>query len=489
MSFSTENLQDFVMNLINDEAAKAAYAADPLGALKDAGLADLTPADVQEVFPLVADSLPAGLPTDLSALPVDLPAGVPGLDSLPTLDALPMDSLPVAVPTGVPSLSDLPLDLPTGVPSLSDLPLDLPTGVPSLSDLPLDLPTGVPSLSALPVDLPTGVPSLSDLPLDVPSLPVALPSVPTLATPLGDVTAVVDGAAASLDLDGDVLATATSAFASNSADSDAPTVSTYASNSLGDFAAGGKLDVEEFGGSVAGSTDLADAGLGLVGHGGGDVAAWGALDTVAGDLATGVLAGPEGFAISSESPLGSFSVDSTTGLAFEPANPSDLLDVDHLGDTGDSVAGTVAQYVNTGSDTLSGGVVSGADTLSTFLTGPAAPVADVVQTSTDTVVDGITQGGDTVSEHLTNLPTVDDLPLDQLPELSDTTQLTDLGALPIDVPSLPVDLPDTGAVTDLVSNNPVTDAVHASPVGGLVDGVTGHLPSVGDLPAGLDLGL
>ena len=494
MSFSTENLQDFVMNLINDEAAKAAYAADPLAALKDAGLADLTPADVQEVLPLVADSLPAGLPTDLSALPVDLPAGVPSLDALPTLDALPMDSLP----TGVPSLSDLPLDLPTGIPSLSDLPLDLPTGVPSLSDLPLDLPAGVPSLSDLPLDLPAGVPSLSDLPLDLPTgvpslsdLP-SLPGVPTLATPLGDVTAVVDGAATSVDLDGDVLTSATSAFAANPADADAPTVSTYLGSDFGDLAAGGKVDADEFGGSVAGSTDLADAGLGLVGHSNGNVGAWGGLDTVAGDLAGGVQAGPDGVAIATESPLGSFSVDSTGAYTFEPADPSDLLDVDHLGDTGDAVAGTVAHYAGTGGDTLSGGVASGADTLAGFLTGPFAPAAGVVEIGADTVTDGIDQGGDTLSEHLTSLPTVNDLPLHQLPELPqlpDAAQLPDLGALPVDLPTLPVDLPDTGAVTDLVSNNPVTDAVHASPVGGLVDGVTSHLPSVGDLPADLDLGL
>jgi hypothetical protein len=449
LAFSTETLQDFVMNLINDEAAKSAYAADPLGALKDAGLTDLTPADVQEVLPLVADSLPAGLPTDLSALPVDLPAG------LPTLDSLPMDSLP-AMPAGVPSLSDLPLDLPGGVPSLSDLPLDLPEGVPSLSDLP------------------------------------SLPGLPTLATPLGDVTAVVDGAATSLDLDGDVLSSATSAFAANPADADAPTVSTYLGSDFGDLAAGGKVDADEFGGSLAGSTDVADAGLGLVGHSNGNVGAWGGLDTVAGDLAGGVQAGTDGVAVATESPLGNFSADSSGHYTFEPADPSDLLDVDHLGDTGDTVAATVAHYANTGADTLSGGLESGSDTLAGFLTGPLAPAADVVETGTDTVTDGISQGGDALSEHLTNLPTINDLPLHQLPELPqlpDAAQLPDLGALPVDVPHLPVDLPDTGAVTDLVSNNPVTDAVHASPVGGLVDGVTGHLPSVGDLPADLDLGL
>jgi hypothetical protein len=475
LSFSIETLQDFVMNLMNDEAAKTAYAADPLSALKDAGLADLTPADVEEVLPLVADSLPAGVP-GLGDLP---------LDSLP-LDSLPMDSLP---------LDSLPMD---SLPGLDGLPgLDsLPAGVPSLPGLPgLDsLPAGVPSLGALP--------GLGDLPLDVPSLPVALPAVPTLETPLGDVTAVVDGAAARVGLDGDTLSTATSAFASNADNSDAPTVSNITETAFGDLAAGGKIDADEFGGSVAGSSDLADAGLGLVGHSGGDVAAWGSLDSVAGDLGGGLLAGPDGAAFAAESPLGNVDFNTNGDFSIEPANAADLLDVDHLGDTGDAVAATVAHYVGTGTDAVTGGVANGGDTLAGFLAGgPAAPLGGLVETGTDTVTEGLQTGGDMLSEHLTNLPAVDGLPLDQLPELPQLPDLPaidsdslphapGLGDLPVDLPSLPVELPDTSAVTDIVSHNPVTEAVHASPVGGLVDGLGGHLPSVADLPVGdLDLGL
>ncbi len=448
MSFSNETLQDFVMDLINDEAAKAAYLADPLAALSNAGLADLTPADVQEVLPLVADSLPAGLPSDLSALPVDLP-----VDGMPSLDALPMDSL------AAPSLA---------APSLGDLPLDLPTGVPSMGDLPVDVPS--------------------------------LPSLPTLETPLGDVSAIVGDAAATVGVDGDALSTATSGFLSNPDNGDAPTVSNLTETAFGDLAAGAKLDPEEFGGSLSGSSELADAGLGLVGHSGGDVAAWGALDTVAGDLGGGILAGPEGAAVAAESPLGDLHLNSNGDFSVQPADPADLLDVDHLGDTGDAVAGTVAHYVNTGTETVTDGVTNGGDTLAGFLTGPAAPLANVVETGTDTVTEGIQTGGDTVSEHLTNLPAVDGLPLDQLPELPQVPelpvvdsgtlpQLPELGDLPVDLPSLPVDLPDTGAVTGLVTDNAVTDAVDASPVGGLLDNVTGHLPQVADLPGGLDLGL
>jgi len=60
--YSFQTLHDFVTNLLNDEVAKAAYAADPTGALADAGLGDLTPQDVEEVIPLVTDALPTDLP-------------------------------------------------------------------------------------------------------------------------------------------------------------------------------------------------------------------------------------------------------------------------------------------------------------------------------------------------------------------------------------------------------------------------------------------
>lgn len=516
-------LHDFVSSLINDEAAKAAYLANPLGALSAAGLGDLTPADVQEVLPLVADSLP----TDLAALPAgDLPAG--DLGALPSLGDLPFDlpNLPAfgglsdgglgAVTSGLPALGDLPVELP----AVGELPVDLPAGglgavtgaLPSLptdglsslgavaGTLPVDLPAGgldgvtgalpvaLPELGDLPTSLPTGVPSLGDLPA----------ALPTLDTPLGDVNAALGNAAAAADLNGEVLATAASGFLANPQDSDAPTVSAAASSVFGDVAAGGKLDAEEFGGSVAGSSALADFGAGAVGHVGGDLGAWAATDTVAGDLAAGVLAGPDGATFAAESPLGSVFANTDGDFAIEPANTADLLDVDHLGTTGDAVAGTVAHYVSSGADVLGSGVGAGGDALGGYLTGTLGTAGETVGSTTDTVTDGIHTGGDLVSEHLTNLPSTGDLPLDQLPELPHVPDLPDVNSN--DLPGLgdvtghlPVSLPvDTGAVTDLVSNNPVTDAVHASPVGGIVDDVTGHLPQVGDhLPVvgDLDLGL
>ena len=457
-------LHDFVSSLISDEAAKAAYLADPLAALGAAGLGDLTPADVQEVLPLVADSLP----TDLTALPVD---------------GLPVGDLPVELPAVGDLSGALPFD---GLPSLGDLPLDLPTG-----DLPVSLPA-LGDLGDLPSSLPTGVPSLGDLPLVS-----DLPALPTLDTPLGDVTAALGNAAAAADLNGEVLATAASGFLSNPEDSDAPTVSGAVSSVFGDFAAGAKVDPAEFGGSVAGSTPLADFGAGAVGHVGGDFGAWAGADTVVGDFAGGLLAGPEGVQLAAESPLGSIDLNSNGEFSIQPVDTADLLDVDHLGTTGDVVAGTVAHYVNAGADVLANGVSAGGDSLGGYLTGS---LGETVQSTTDTVTDGIHQGGDLLSEHLTNLPTTDDLPLDQLPELPKLPDLPDVDShhlpavgdvtshLPVSLDHLPV---DTSAVTGLVSNNPVTDVVHDSPVGGLVSGVTDHLPQADHLPlvGDLDLGL
>ncbi|MBB3748094.1 hypothetical protein FHT44_000555 [Mycolicibacterium sp. BK634] len=50
-------LLDFVMSLVRDPDAAARYAADPAGALADAHLPDVTSADVNNLIPMVADSL------------------------------------------------------------------------------------------------------------------------------------------------------------------------------------------------------------------------------------------------------------------------------------------------------------------------------------------------------------------------------------------------------------------------------------------------
>jgi hypothetical protein len=93
-------LHDFVLNLLQDPTAMQAFDLDPAGCLKNAGLNDITPADVHDVIPLVTDLVPTGGLPGLGA--------VPGLDAIPSLDGLPLDGI-----DGLPSLP--------GVPSLDDL--------------------------------------------------------------------------------------------------------------------------------------------------------------------------------------------------------------------------------------------------------------------------------------------------------------------------------------------------------------------------------
>jgi hypothetical protein len=115
-------LHDFVLNLLQDPTAMQAFDLDPSGCLKNAGLTDITPADVHDVIPLVTDLVPtAGLP-GVGALP-GLPS-VPGLDvAVPSFDSLPsvpgLDGLPSV--SSVPSLDEL----------TSSLSLDLDGGATS----------------------------------------------------------------------------------------------------------------------------------------------------------------------------------------------------------------------------------------------------------------------------------------------------------------------------------------------------------------------
>ena len=87
--YSFQTLQDFVLNLLNDEAARNAYAADPLGTLADAGLGDLTPQDVEEVVPLVTDALPTETPLgdlDLDIDSITDGSGTTGVSAIGTVE-------------------------------------------------------------------------------------------------------------------------------------------------------------------------------------------------------------------------------------------------------------------------------------------------------------------------------------------------------------------------------------------------------------------
>ena len=56
-------LLDFVMALVRDPDAAARYAADPARALADAHLTDVTTADVQNLIPVVSESLSMAVPS------------------------------------------------------------------------------------------------------------------------------------------------------------------------------------------------------------------------------------------------------------------------------------------------------------------------------------------------------------------------------------------------------------------------------------------
>jgi hypothetical protein len=77
---SPQTLHDFVLNLLSNADARAAFQLDPQGALHDAGLSDVDAADVRDVIPLVVDYAPRtmpGLDTTLTQLTTTAAAGGP----------------------------------------------------------------------------------------------------------------------------------------------------------------------------------------------------------------------------------------------------------------------------------------------------------------------------------------------------------------------------------------------------------------------------
>jgi hypothetical protein len=68
------SLLDFVMSLVRDPDAAAAYAADPAGAIADADLTDVTSVDVSNLIPVVSESLSMAVPSTGTEGVVDDPA-------------------------------------------------------------------------------------------------------------------------------------------------------------------------------------------------------------------------------------------------------------------------------------------------------------------------------------------------------------------------------------------------------------------------------
>jgi hypothetical protein len=57
------SLLDFVISLVRDPDAAAAYAADPAQAIADANLTDVTSVDVNNLIPVVSESLSMDMPS------------------------------------------------------------------------------------------------------------------------------------------------------------------------------------------------------------------------------------------------------------------------------------------------------------------------------------------------------------------------------------------------------------------------------------------
>jgi hypothetical protein len=76
---ASPTLQDFVLNLIYDPAARQAFELDPESTLQHAGLGDVTAVDVQQVIPMVVDYAPAAGVSDIGGLD-DIYTGVANLD-------------------------------------------------------------------------------------------------------------------------------------------------------------------------------------------------------------------------------------------------------------------------------------------------------------------------------------------------------------------------------------------------------------------------
>jgi hypothetical protein len=71
------SLLDFVMSLVRDPDAAAAYAADPAQAITDANLTDVTSVDVNNLIPVVSESLSMAVPaTGADSLIADPAANV-----------------------------------------------------------------------------------------------------------------------------------------------------------------------------------------------------------------------------------------------------------------------------------------------------------------------------------------------------------------------------------------------------------------------------
>ena len=162
------SLLDFVMALVRDPQVAARYAADPAGALSAAGLPGVTITDVQNLIPVVTDSLAAATPSFGGA--VDAASVWTSGAAAAALDAFHLPHQVPVVDVASPQLDVPAIDLPfdpgpspnLGAPALDPVPaIDAGAG-------PLDQPYLDPA-GAEWADAESGVPAGWDHAHDLPS--------------------------------------------------------------------------------------------------------------------------------------------------------------------------------------------------------------------------------------------------------------------------------------------------------------------------------
>lgn len=132
------SLVDFVVSLVRDPAAAAAYAADPAQALADAHLTDVSSADVQNLLPVVSESLSMAAPVhSWNALGAEHGIDT-GIDTANVWSSGAATAAFDAFDDHVPTISTA-IDADHSVPAIVDHldePLDLASTAESLPDVP-----------------------------------------------------------------------------------------------------------------------------------------------------------------------------------------------------------------------------------------------------------------------------------------------------------------------------------------------------------------
>ncbi len=129
------SLLDFVMALVRDPGAAARYAADPAGALADAHLTGVTIADVQNLIPVVTDSLAMSTP-DFGAVADAANVWTTGAAAA-AFDAFDLPHPAPPAPASTPQFNDPSVDHPAVIP---DVAPPQPAPEPLLADPVVDQP-------------------------------------------------------------------------------------------------------------------------------------------------------------------------------------------------------------------------------------------------------------------------------------------------------------------------------------------------------------